>query len=239
MQKDYPQKASIGELLSKSFMYWSKTLKYQLSFSVIYFAIFTTVIYFASAKYGIMESYLGILQRNINNLPAFTTEYKKLIATPEFQTFYYYVLGTMVFLFPLNLGFYKIYRKMDLNEKVELSDLFAGYMGSNFFRYISFFIFWIIIYMYTVPTVILAVVWVLLTLFCAPLMFFMDKTIFESISLTFKAMKLFFIEIVVCFLVAFVFKYFGMFTIIGGLFTFPFINAVIYTLYSQIFKEKN
>ena len=237
MQTEYPQKAGISELLSKSFMYWSKTLKYQLLFSVIYFAFFMTVVYFAGNKYGILDSYLTILQKNMNDVTGFTAEYKKLIATEAFQTFYYFIMGTMVFLYPLNLGFYKIYRKMDLKQPIELSDLFAGYMGTNFFRYISFFIFWVTIYMYTVPTLILAVVWVLVTLFCAPLMFFMDKTIFEAISLNFKALKISFVEISVLVIVALIFKYVGMFTLIGGLFTYPFINAVIYTLYSQIFKE--
>lgn len=128
---------------------------------------------------------------------------------------------------------------MDIGEKPELSDLFAGYNGLNFFRYISYYIFWYFIYRFTFPTIILAVVWVCITMFVAPMMFFMNKTIFESLSLSFKALKVYFLEIIVCAMVAVIFKYIGFaLFLVGGLFTFPFWNAIIYSLYKTIFSEK-
>ena len=235
---EYPQKAGLSTILSDAFRYWSRTLVFQLCFTIITFAVFLAVTYYAGVKYGVLEQYFNILERHRDDMVAFSNAYKKMVATENFQTFYWFILGTAVFLYPLNLGFYKIYRKLDMNEKLALNDLFAGYMGMNFFRYIGFFMFWIIIYTYTLPTFILPLVWVLVTLFCAPLMFFMDKTIFESISLTFKALKMFFLEIFVGVIVALLFKYVGIMTLIGGLFTYPFMNAMIYSLYKRVFNEK-
>jgi hypothetical protein len=89
-------------------------------------------------------------------------------------------------------------------------------------------------------TIILPFVWVMITLFVAPLMFFQNKTIFEGIALNWKALKLYFIEILVCVIVAFLFKYIG-FTLflVGGLLTLPFWNAMIHSLYKTIFDEKS
>ena len=67
----------------------------------------------------------------------------------------------------------------------------------------------------------------------------MNKSIFESIGMTIKALKIYFVEILVCVIVAFIFRYVGIFAFwIGFLFTYPFTNAMIYTLYKNIFREK-
>lgn len=189
-------------------------------------------------NFGIMEDYIN-LSAKFSNPEEYQAAAVKLAEKPEMQKFYYLMMATLVFLFPLNMGFYRIYRKIDLKEKFDLVDLFAGYMGINFFIYSSYYLFWIIIFGYTMPTLVLAPVWIFMTLFSAPLMFFMDKRIFESIAINFKALKLFFPEILVCMLVAVIFKYLGMLTIIAGFFTFPFVNAMIYALYRSIFNEKN
>ena len=131
-----------------------------------------------------------------------------------------------------------MYRKLDTQERPKVSDLFLGYAGKNFFIFASFYLFWLLIYIYTVPTIILAVVWVLITLFSAPLMFFLDKKMLETVSLNYKALKRFPMEILLCCVVAVLFKYGGIFTIVGALFTYPFWNAIIYSLYSSLFNEK-
>jgi len=51
---------------------------------------------------------------------------------------------------------------------------------------------------------------------------------------------MYFVEIMVCVIVAFLFKYLGFaLFLIGGLFTFPFWNAMIYSLYKTVFSEKS
>ena len=240
MQNKYPQKPGIDFILKQAFFYWNKTLIFQLVFSIIYFAVFFTSIFFFASKYGIWEQNQALMEAFQESTQAYLQKAAELGATENSRYFSYAFLGTIVFLYPLNLGFFKIFRKVDLNEKIELGDLFAGYSGINFFKYIGYFLFWVLIYLMIAQTIILPFLWVMVTIFVAPLMFFTDKRIFEAMSLNFKALRMFFLEIFVCVIVALLFKYLGFaLFLVGGLFTFPFWNAMIYSLYKTIFAEKS
>ncbi len=244
MQEKYPQKPGIDFILKQAFYYWNKTLMFQLMFSIIYFAIFLTVFFYFSEKYGIMNQFLGTASDYMKAGPTGMNEYKNSIAvimgTEGFQNFYLGIVAVQVFLYPLNLGFFQIFKKIDLKETIVIGDLFAGYNGLNFLRYISYFIFWFFFYTFIAQTIILPVVWVMVTLFVAPLMFFQNKTIFEGIALNWKALKIYFIEILVCVIVSVLFKYIGFaLFLVGGLLTLPFWNAMIYSLYKTIFEEKS
>lgn len=240
MQNKYPQKPGIDFILKQAFFYWNKTLVFQLMFSIFYFGIFLTVVFAADLKYNIIQQYMETSKYIKDGMEAYALQYTKMASTPDFQKFSLMIVGTMIFLYPLNIGFYQIFRKIDLKEKLELGDLLVGYNGLNFFKYIGYYIFWFFVYINTAQTIILGILWVLATLFVAPLMFFANKRIFEAISLTFKALRMYFLEILVCAIVALLFKYLGfMLFFIGGLFTFPFWNAMIYSLYKTVFSEKN
>lgn len=240
MQNKYPQKPGIDFILKQAFFYWNKTLIYQLMFSIIYFAIFFTSFAFFASKYGIWEMNQEFMEAFKIGTNEYLAKVSELTQTDNYQNFTFGIFATIIFLFPLNLGFFQIFKKMDLKEKIVLGDLFAGYNGLNFFKYIGYYIFWFFTYLLVTQTIILAVVWVFITIFVAPIMFFTDKRIFEAISLNFKALKMYFIEIFVCVIVATFFKYlgFGLF-LVGGLFTFPFWNAMIYSLYKTVFAEKS
>ncbi|WP_027378747.1 hypothetical protein [Chryseobacterium daeguense] len=239
MQNKYPQKPGLDFILKQAFFYWNKTLMYQLIFSIIYFAIFFTSIFFFASRYGILEQQQELMEAFKVSTQAYLAKANELGQSENSQYFSYAFLGTLVFLYPLNLGFFQIFRKIDLNEEIRLGDLFVGYNGFNFFKYLGYYLFWFMVYIMVLRTVILPVVLVCATLFVAPIMFFMNKTIFESISLNFKALKMYFLEIVVCVMVSVLFKYIGFaIFFIGGLFTFPFWNAMIYSLYKTIFSEK-
>jgi len=243
MQQNYQQKPGIDIVLKQAFFYWNKTLVYQLLFSAIYISIFLMVYFFFSGKYGIMDQFLAAASAYMEAGPEGIDQYRSDIAavmeSEGFQNFFMAIIGVKIFLYPLNMGFFQIYRKMDMNENTELSDLFVGYNGLNFFRYASYFMFWYFLYLMIAQTVILPVIWVLVTIFVAPLMFFLNKTIFEAISLNFKALKVFFVEILVCTIVAVVFRYLGFAVfLVGALFTLPFWNAMIYSLYKIVFNEK-
>lgn len=240
MQSKYPQKPGIDFILKQAFFYWNKTLFFQLVFSIFYFGIFFTVLFFFDGRYGILGQYAEAAKYAKDGLEAYSAQVVKMQSTPGFQYFSWAIMGTSIFLYPLNVGFFQIYRKIDLNEKLELGDLLVGYNGFNFFKYIGYYIFWSFVYVYTLQTIILAIVWVFVTVFVAPLMFFNNKRIFEAISLSVQALRRYFLEILVCTIVAVFFKYIG-FTLffIGGLFTFPFWNAMIYSLYKTVFSEKS
>lgn len=237
MQSPYPQKAGIPFLINQAFSYWFKTLLFQILFSLIYFSIFLTVGYYFAAQYGILDSYLSLSEKLTQSLEVYQAGVREMMELPGFMTFYWIMIACAVFLFPLNFGLYYAYRKIDLGQKIVISDLFVGYQGIRFFAYISFYLFWLLIYQYAVATIFLGVVWVLITLFSAPLMFFVQKRFMETIPINFKALQRFPIEIIVCSFFALLFKYSGVITIIGAIVTYPFWTAMIYVLYRKIFNE--
>lgn len=237
MQNNYPQKAGIDYILKEAFSYWNRTLVFQILFSLVYFSVLFLVLFYFATKFGIFQQYLELSEKLKQGMDAYRQGVAEIAQNPNFMKFQWIVLGTLSFLFPLNLGLFKIFRKLDLAEKPEMEDLFAGYSGYNFFIYFGYFMFWFTIYTYLAPTIFLGILWILITLFTAPLMFFMDKRIIETFGLNYNALKLFPLEIIIGSFIAIAFKYFGIFTLFGAIFTFPFWNAMIYALYRKIFSE--
>ena len=212
-------------------------------FSVIYFFIFFSVYLYVANRFGIYEQLSNALVEYLKvgpkGMDALTQELQAIKESPNYTYSTLGLLFVSAFLYPLNLGFFQIYRKIDLKEPFVMSDLFVGYNGLNFFRYTSYFVFWFLVNDMLKVTTFLPFVWMMITIFMAPLMFFQNKTIFEGIALNWKALKIYFIEIFVCTIVAVLFKYLGFAVfLIGGLFTFPFWNAMIYSLYKTIFREE-
>ncbi|MCZ2084401.1 MAG: hypothetical protein LC112_09020 [Flavobacteriales bacterium] len=240
MEKNYPQKVGIQQLLKTAFTYWNRTLFYQLSFSLLYFSLFFLAYGYLFQYFGLwqeMSQYSELIQ---TDFPAFNKKAEEVMKLPQAQNFFLAIFFLLAFLNPLNVGFYKIYRKIDLNEKVELNDLFAGYIGLSFFKFFSFYLFWMIIFSYANSLFLLGVVWFFITLFSVPLMFFMNVNTIEGIKLTFKGLKTNFSTIFISMVVAFLFSLSGLILFgFGFLLTFPFWHAMIYTLYQQYFKEND
>ena len=238
MEKNYPQKVGIQQVLGTAFSYWNRTLFYQVSFSLLYFSLFFLGYFYLFKYFGLwdeMSQHSDLLQ---SDFPAFNKKMEEVMKMPQTQSFLLGIFFLFAFLNPLNVGFYKIYRKMDLNEKISLNDLFVGYLGFDFFKFFGFYLFWMIIFSYANSLPLLGIVWIVLTLFSVPLMFFMNVNTMEGIRLTFKGLKQDLTTILFSVLVAVLFSLSGILLFgFGFLFTFPFWHAVIYTLYQHIFKE--
>ena len=138
MQQNYPQKPGIDATLKKAFGYWSRTLMYQVLFSLVYFSVAFLVYYYVAERYGLMEKFTAVIQNSKGDFQAMNAEMKKLTAMPEYFNLSLAMIFAMAFLYPLNLGFYQIYRKLDLGERFGIEDLFVGYNGMNFFKFSSF-----------------------------------------------------------------------------------------------------
>lgn len=237
MEINQNHRPTIGNILKEGFTYWNKTLFYQLLMSLLYFSVIFLVTYYSAMHFGLMEQYANALGKLKDGQEAYLQEVRKISASEGYQKFYWIFTAAQVFLYPLNFGLFKMYRKIDLGQPIDIQDLFAGYLGSNFFIYTSFFLFWILIYNMMMPTVFLPVVWVLMTVFSGPLMFFMNKRIFEGINLNFQALKKFPAEIIIYVLVAVAMRYAGLLSIAGALFTFPIWTAIVYAMYNNMFSE--
>ena len=238
MDKNYPQKVGIQEILKTAFSYWNKTLIYQLAFSLIYFTLFFLGYFYLFKYFGLWDQVSQNSELLKTDFAAFNKKMEEIAKLPQTQSFLLGIFFLFALLNPLNVGFYKIYRKLDLKEEIRMNDLFAGYLGFDFFKFFGFYLFWMIIFSYANSLLLLGIVWIMVTLFSVPLMFFMNVNTIEGIKLTIKGLKRDFTTIIICMAIATLFCLSGLILFgIGFLFTFPFWHAMIYTLYQQMFKE--
>lgn len=141
MQNKYPQKPGIDFILKQAFFYWNKTLVFQLMFSIIFFGIFLTSFMLFAGKYEIFSYTQQLTEAFKQGTEAYMEKMAALSATENFQMFNLAIWATTAFLYPLNLGMFQIFRKIDLKGKIVIGDLFAGYNGLNFFKYVGYFLF--------------------------------------------------------------------------------------------------
>ncbi|UOE40933.1 hypothetical protein MTP09_13665 [Chryseobacterium suipulveris] len=238
MENNYPQKTGINLILSQAFSYWNRTLSFQLMYSLLYLSLFFLGYYYFFKYFGLWDEFSQYSELLKTDFPAFNKKMEEIAKLPQTANFTLAIFVLLALIAPLNVGFYKIYRKLDLGEKLVMNDLFAGYLGFDFFKFFGFYLFWIIIFSYANSLLILGVVWIFITIFSIPLLFFMDVKTFEGIGLTIKGLKRDFATVLICLFVGFLFSLSGIFLFgFGFLFTFPFWNAIIYALYQNYFKE--
>ena len=188
--------------------------------------------------FGLWDEFIKYQDLVRTDLPAFNKKMEEIARLPQMRNFTLAFFVLLALINPLNVGLYKIYRKIDMKEPVTLNDLFAGYIGFSFFKFFGFYLFWIIIFTYANALLFLGIFWIFVTLFCVPLMFFMDVKTFEGIGLTIKGLKRDFVTILISVIVALLFSLSGILLFgFGFLFTFPFWNAVIYSLYKNYYHE--
>ena len=238
MENNDPKKSNIQQILKTAFWYWNKTLIYQLLYSLLYFSLFFLGYICLFKYFGLWDEFSKYSDLVRTDLPAFNKKMEEIAMLPQARNFSLAFFFLLALINPLNVGLYKIFRKIDLKEPVSMNDLFAGYLGLDFFKFFGFYLFWIIIFTYANALLLLGVIWIFITFFCIPLMFFMDVKSFEGISLTIKGLRKNFGMIAIGCVVALLFSLSGLLLCgIGFLLTFPFWNAMIYALYQHIYKE--
>ena len=238
MENNDPRKSGIEQILKTAFWYWNKTLIYQLFYSLLYFSLFFIGYFYLFKYFGLWDEFSKYSDLVRTDLPAFNKKMEEIARLPQARNFSLAFFFLLALINPLNVGLYKIFRKIDLKEPISTNDLFAGYLGFDFFKFFGFYLFWIIIFTYANAFLLLGIFWLLITLFSIPLMFFMDVKTFEGIGLTTKALKKNFGMIAIGCVVALIFGLSGLLLFgIGFLLTFPFWNAMVYALYQHIYKE--
>lgn len=216
-------------------------MKFNLLYSLLYFSLITVFAQFLLKFFGVEPQLTAFTEKVLQN-PKFDPvgieqELQKIFLTEEFQLFKVAMVFFTALLFPMNIGFMHIYQKYDNNEPIEILDFFHGYDGINFFKYFSYAVSWGMIYNFAQNYSLLAVVWILGTLFVAPLLFFRNERLGIALVESFKAFFRNFVLILICGSVALAFKFSGILLLVGFLFTFPFWNPMIYALYKVIFPN--
>lgn len=238
MQNFQSPLGGLSYLFKQSFFYWNKALLYNLLFSIIYLVLFFAGYFYLFQYFGLWDEFVKIRDLVQTDMSAFNKQMEEIARRPEAANFSLAFFLLIALLNPLNVGLYRIYRKIDLNEKIVFRDLFAGYQGLDFFKFVGFYLFWMIIFTYANAFLFLGVVWIFITLFCVPLMYFMNVTTFRGIGLTWQILKNNFSTVFICCAVALLFALSGVILCgIGFVLTFPFLNAMIYTLYRYFYKE--
>lgn len=238
MQNYQQPENGLSFILRQAFFYWNKALLYHLVFSLLYFTLFMAGYFYLVQYFGLWDEFMKYRDLVQTDLPAFNKKMEEIAKTPQAANFTLAFFGLIALLNPLNVGLYKIYRKIELKEPVFFNDLFAGYQGSDFFSFVGFYLFWMIIFTYANAFLFLGVAWIFLTLFCVPLMFFLNVKIFKAIGLTWQVLRYNFSTVVIAMVVALLFSLSGILLCgIGFVLTFPFFNSMIYVLYRYLYKE--
>ena len=232
-------KISLEEILSKAFFYWKSTLGFQAIVTLLYFGIILlTGIQLSQYYFG--DKMNEFTPELLTNTQLFITKINQLIATENGSYFQITMALIKAAMFPLNIGLFKIYSQIDNNQTPQFSDILDGYSGSNFFKFWGYAIFWNVVFQLGFSLFLLpGILWVFVTLFVSPLLYFTPMRMVEAIQLSAKVVFGNWTIILPCAIVAFLFGYSGFVVFfIGFLFTFPFWNAIIYTLFKKFFNIK-
>lgn len=228
-------KPEIGKILTEAYQYWMRTLPFQLMFTVIYFSIYMFAAMYAFRYYGLFEEIQKFQNLFYSDSTAFLTKYAELMQTENAVNFSIAVLIIKSVIYPLNIGFLKIYRKLDIGEPLELSDLFAGFRGYHFIIFVAFALIWNFINNYLF---ILSLVWMPMFLLVPALIFFKNYNFFDAFKLSFEVFKKHTLLLLGVALVSIIISFSGIIVFFFGLFmTFPFWNAANYVLYKHLIAD--
>lgn len=233
------RKISLDYVIKQSFKYWSSTLFYQLVFTFIYFSTLLIMGRFLMEYYEISPKISSISPLMYTDPDAFTVKFQEILLSENFKYFSMMIILATAIIFPLNIGFFKIYHQIDEKKEVNINDLFVGFSGSNFFKFFGYYLLWGGIYFYLKPLIIPGFLWIVFTIFVAPLLYFTPMNLTEAMKISFKVVASNFFVIAACSVLAIIFSYSGLFVFFFGfLLTFPFWNAIIYTLFKSYFRIK-
>lgn len=228
-------KPEIGKLLTEAYEYWMRTLPFQFLFCVIYFSVTMFVGSFAFRYYGLFEEIQKFQSLIYTDNKAFLDKYTALMQTDNAVLFLQVMIVIKAVIFPLNIGFLKIYRKLDLGEKPETGDLFAGFQGHYFFMFVIYSLAWSMINNFLS---VFTLIWIPMMLFIPALMFFKGFNYFQSFKISVQTFQQNLLLIFIATIVSILFSYCGFIMFFFGIFlTFPFWNAMIYVLYKHLIAD--
>lgn len=232
-------KISLEEVFKKAFFYWKSTLFFQVFVTVMYFGV-TLFAGVQLSMYYFGDKMIEFTPELLTKTQEFMNKINQLMASENGSYFQIALSLIKAAMFPLGIGLFKVYTLLDENKKPTLTDVLDGYSGINFFKFWGYAIFWNVVFQLGVSFFILpGIFWVLITLFVGPLLYFTPMRMMEAINLSAKVVLANWTVILPCAIVAFLFSYSGFVVFLFGfLLTYPFWNAIIYTLFKKYFSIK-
>ena len=228
-------KPEIGKLLTEAYEYWMRTIPFQFLFTVIYFSVTMFAGSYAFRYYGLFEEIQKFQGLISTDRQLFLDKYTALMQTENAILFLQVMMVVKAIIFPLNIGFLKIYRKLDLGEKLETGDLFAGFNGHYFFLFVIYSLAWSVINNFLS---IFTLIWIPMPLLVPALIFFKGFNYFQAFKVSVQTFQRHIVLILIAVMVAILFSYCGIIMFFVGIFlTFPFWNAIIYVLYKHLIGD--
>lgn len=220
--------------------YWKKTIIFQAIISLLYFGIYMTLALVVFNYYGITEQLNSLSPYFGGDLEVLQKKYIELATSENFRLASYWIVGIVSLLWPLNLGLLKIYSRIDAKEMITPRDLFAGYEGIDFFKYLGYGLLWNVIFFFSKTLFFLAPIWVLITLLAGPLLFLGKQSIPNALRLSMQAVSTNLSLSLFLLCLGFLLSYSGLLLcILGVVFTYPFWNALLYVYYKKVFIAEN
>ena len=230
-------KVNIELVLKDAFRLWSSALRYNVVFTFLYFGLLLTFASYLLNYYGLSAKVTELMGLFSSDQELFQKKAQELSLSENYRLFTLMTVVATAFIYPLHVGMFTILRKIDLGEDTSVNDLFAGFKGSNFFRYVGFYLFWGMIFYYAKLMVFPAVLWLMITLTAVPFMLFDGDYLGSAIGKSSKVAFSNFLAVFVLIVLGVLLSYFGaMLFFVGILFTYPFLNAVAYSLYKALKK---
>lgn len=237
---NYPlNKISLDEIFKKAFFYWKSTLVFQFMVTLLYFGV-TLFAGVQLSMYYFGDKMSAFAPELLNKPEVFLSKINQLMASENGSYFQIALSLIKAAMFPLNIGLFKVYTLIDEKKTPSFSDILDGYSGSNFFKFWGYAIFWNVVFQLGASFLFVpGILWVLITIFVGPLLYFTPMRMMEAINLSAKVVFANLGVILPCAIVAFLFSYSGFVVFfIGFLLTYPFWNAIIYTLFKKYFNIK-
>lgn len=237
------QKVRVEQVIREAFSLWRASMMYNLMFSVFYFVLYFTFMFGLLTYTGVGHMLQETFPILLKNPDLYAKRVQAIVQTPEFVRFSIMNIICLGLIFPLQVGLLHLVHKVDNKKEVSVNDLFKGYSGFDFFKYSSFYILWMMISnsfaVLGILGVVIKIIWVMLTLFVVPLMFFKKEPMGTAFIWNFNVVKQNTLMVLLCVLLAGVFSALGFFVfLIGYALTFPFWISMIYTLYKYIFPNE-
>ena len=83
--------------------------------------------------------------QSVTDMQAYVKKLNELVGSKDVILFSLLNVFCSGLVFPLHIGFFKIFKKIDSKEGPVLGDLFEGYQGANFIKYAVYYILWMMI----------------------------------------------------------------------------------------------
>lgn len=219
-----------------SIILWRKNIIYIAIKNVVIFSI----LFFSSSILLTPEVKIEINKLTpllLQDAKILNTKLEALINLPEMQNLVFKFLLLVLLLQPLQVGLLECFKKTRAGEPRSVKDLFRGYMGADFFRYLSYFVIYSFLDGLASTHILLRLLLMLVTFLVLPIMHKYRLSSFAALSISLRVFSKKTLIILGVFAIAGLLNWSGIvFFGLGLVFTLGISTAVAYATTEHFVK---